>query len=134
MLCEKLITAKKRCILLKSGESMWMFHYMVIRSCLNIRRGEGRCRDEKLRMIWDGGRTGRKGFKKNADVCRKIIFLNGCLSEEKSAGITEGISFLEKKSRQKTGSIDPAFCRGEEKELYESIQGGKTLYALMESR
>lgn len=55
MLREKLIAAKKRCILLKSGESMWMFHYMVIRSCLNIRRGEGQYRDERLRMIWDGG-------------------------------------------------------------------------------
>jgi hypothetical protein len=85
-------------------------------------------------MIWDGGRTGRKGFKKNADVCRKIIFLNGCLSEEKIR-MDYGKNFLfEKKDKQKTGSIDPAFCRGEEKELYESIQGVKTLYALMESR
>jgi hypothetical protein len=47
------------------------------------------------------GQDRKKGFKKNADVCRKIIFLNGCLSEEKSAGITEGISFLEKKEQAK---------------------------------
>lgn len=73
MLCEKLITAKKRCILLKSGESMWMFHYMVIRSCLNIRRGEGRCRDEKLRMIWDGGRTGRKASRRMRMSAEKLF-------------------------------------------------------------
>jgi hypothetical protein len=52
---------------------MWMFHYMVIRSCLNIRRGEGRCRDEKLRMIWDGGRTGRKASRRMRMSAEKLF-------------------------------------------------------------
>lgn len=113
---------------------MWMFHYMVIRSCLNIRKGEGRCRDEKTPYDLGRGQDRKKRLQEEFGCLQENYFPER-LSVRREIRRDHGRDFFfRKKSRQKTGSIDPAFCRGEEKELYESIQGGKTLNALMESR